>query len=213
MSIFYGAFMKINNFAEKLDSALKRKGLKQTQLAEMAGLTDRHISRVKKSVEIPESFLKKICIALNISLAELVGTESIDGDYYPVPFRAACGGMGGGHFDGSKKIKSFISMRRDFLLTKTSNLSKISFIRAEGESMSPTIPPDASVLIDESQIEPINNKIYFLMLNGVYFIKRLEVKNGKPIAIISDNWESKQKLNEADNIEILGRALFMIAEL
>lgn len=205
--------MKIHNFSGKLERLLKARGMTQAQLADKAAVTERHISRVKNAEEVPEPFLKKICAALNVDLSEFGDLSVYNGDYFAVPFREAGGAMGEGCFIGSKKIISHISLRRDFLLTKTSNLEALSFIHAAGESMSPTIPPDAAVLIDESQKEPINHKIYYIMLNGLYLIKRLEVKNGRTTAIISDNNFEKREILADDHFEILGRAILQQSEL
>lgn len=207
--------MKIENFSEKLEAILRRRGMTQAQLAELAQVTERHISRVKKEEEIPEIFMKKICNALEINLSEFTDNPALGSydDYYPVPFREAGGAMGGGYHIGSRKIISHISLRRDFLLTKTNNLEALSFIHASGESMSPTIPPDAAVLIDESQKEPMNNKIYYVMLNGLYFIKRVEVKEGRVMSIISDNGLIKTEIAADDCFEILGRAILQQSAL
>lgn len=205
--------MKIENFGEKLDKILKERGLKQVQLAEMADITERHLSRMKKNTEIPEIFLKKICTALNLSQLEFLNLGQSNEEFVPDPFRAASGGMGGGSYENSRRVLSHISLRKSFLLTMTNHPEAVSFIRAIGESMSPTIPPDAIVLIDESQIDPINNKIYYILLNDELLIKRLEVKNGYVRSIISDNGYTKVDIADDDNLEIIGRAIFQYTEL
>ena len=40
--------MKINNFSEKLEAILRKKGLSQAELAQKIGKTARHLSRVKQ---------------------------------------------------------------------------------------------------------------------------------------------------------------------
>lgn len=201
--------MNIPNFSHKLEAILKEKNWKQADLAEKMGITPRHLSKVKNGGdEIAEVFLKKICSALELSLDYFTESQvDRSTDYFSVPFREAGGGMGGGYFSASRKVVSYISLRRDFLLSKTSNLEALSFIHASGDSMSPTIPPDAIVLIDESQIEPINNKIFYIMFNNCFFIKRLEVKNGYVTALLSDNGNRREEIGAQDNIEILGKAI------
>lgn len=201
--------MRIPNFAEKLEGALKERGLTQAAFADLAGFTPRYMSRVKTGGdEIPEVTVKKICAALGMSPAEfLQDTEQQGWDYIPVPFREAAGGMGGGSHVGSKRIISYISLKRDFLRTKTNSPESLSYISAEGESMFPTIPHGAMVLIDESQTEPINNKVFYILLNNEYLIKRLETDKGRAIAIISDNGKVRQELGPDDNLQILGMAI------
>lgn len=134
-------------------------------------------------------------------------------DYFPVPFREARGGMGGGSCVGSKAINSYISLKKEYLFSRTSRLDQLSFIHADGDSMEPTIPPDAAVLIDESQTQPLNGKIYYIFLNGEYYIKRLLVSAGKVTAIQSDNGPHIKEITEADTIQIIGRALLQMGNL
>lgn len=200
--------MQVPNFGERLDELLKARGMTQAILAEKMGIHPNHISRVKTGKgEIPEKFMRKLCNALNIPVEEFVGGNSQSLEYYPVPLREAGGGMGGGYHTGSKRVQSYVSLRRDFLLTKTSNLEALSFIHASGESMFPTIPPDAAVLIDESQVDPVNGKIFYVLLNDSYLIKRLEVREGGVIALISDNGNRRDELADDDSFQILGRAI------
>lgn len=200
--------MRIPNFEDKLAALLKKHGLTQAALAEKLNISANHVSRVKRGDdEVSEKFLRKLCGAFNISIEEFIGSSAPSSDYFPVPLREAGGSMGGGHYQGSRRILSYISLRRDFLLTKTSNLDHLSFIHAAGDSMFPTIPPDAAVLIDEGQIEPINGKIFYVLLNDALLIKRLEVRDGRVIALLSDNGDRREVLAEDDSLQILGKAI------
>lgn len=200
--------MLVPNFGDKLEDQLKKQGLTQAALAEKLGISANHVSRVKTGGDdVSEKFMRKLCVALGVSLEEFIGGAAQASDYFPVPLREAGGGMGGGYHQGSRRILSYISLRRDFLLTKTSNLDHLSFIHAAGDSMFPTIPPDAAVLIDEGQIEPINGRIFYVMLNDALLIKRLEVRNGKVVALLSDNGDRRDELAEDDSFQILGKAI------
>lgn len=196
-------------FAERLDTILRERRITQDKLGDIANVSPRHISRVKTgNATLTDDMLQKLASALDVPVAYFTGIQdSLAEQYFPVPLREAAVGMGGGAQVGSRRIVSYISLRKDFLLTKTSNLEALSFIHASGESMYPTIPPDAAVLIDESQREPVNKKIFYVMLNGALLIKRLEVREGRTVALISDNGEVREELGEQDQLEILGRAL------
>lgn len=202
--------MLIPQFADRLEAILKEQGMTQAQLADKAGYTARHLSVTKNSGgEISEKMFNRICGALGMAPSEFLqdSANKIEDDYFPVPYREASGGMGGGSFVGSKKVKSFISLQRSFLFSKTNSLESLSFINAFGESMAPTIPPDAIVLIDESQREPVNGKIFFVMLNDVYLIKRIEVKDGKVVALLSDNGNKRYEIGQQETLQVLGRAI------
>lgn len=201
--------MHIPDFARRLDRILKERGLTQAGLAGKAGITPRHLSVTKNSgPDYTEKFVARICAALDMSIEDFLKQDEPNiAEYVQVPLREATGGMGGGSYVNSRRVLSYISLRKDFLLTKTSSIDSLSFVHASGESMFPTIPPDAAVLIDESQKEPVNNKIFFIMYNGELLIKRLEVKNNRVMAILSDNGNIRSPLEESDRLEIIGRAL------
>lgn len=212
--------MKIEKFETLLNLALNEAGINQAELALRMDISPRHISRVKKSGgDVPQKFFDNMCAALGISPEKFLSPhnstpQQANGDeYFPVPFREAGGGMGGGFDASSRKIISHISMKKDFLMHKTNNMNNLSFIHAVGESMSPNILPEASILIDEGQTKPVNNKIYYILWNGQYYIKRLEVKDGAITAIISDNGNRRDELNSDDQIEVLGRAIMQVGDL
>ncbi len=128
--------------------------------------------------------------------------------YYQVPWLEAKASMGGGSFEASKKVKSYLSFRRDWLLSKgaTSNMVVIS---VEGDSMSPTIPDGSVVLINEaSTFPPVNNRIYFVCYKDELFLKRVRVKDSRVIALISDQDNSEITIQPGEYFNILGRAIW-----
>ena len=207
--------MILPDFPQKLDALLQKKGILQKELAAMCKISDRHLSRVKRDMEhvVPDKILQAICTALDTPISYFWKDAVADAEYFPVPYRDAGGGMGGGYAVGSRRVNSYLSIRTDYLRHRTNNLDKLSFVHASGESMLPTIPADTSVLIDEGQTEPVNNKIFYIMLNGEYFIKRLEVNDGSITAIISDNGNARYIVTAQDTVEVLGRAILQIGDL
>lgn len=199
-------------FSEKLDEALRKKGMTQKRLAENIGWSDRHLSRLKKG-SIKYEQIKTIADTLGLDIGFFIGQNSEDEGYFKVPFRKARGAMGGGCASGSRQVVSHMSFKFDWLMTKTTNPENLSIIRAVGESMLPTISPDSMVLIDEGQIDPVNGKIFYLMLNDEYYLKRIQSSSGHVKAIISDNGGELLEILESDRLEILGRAIIQVNEL
>lgn len=150
-----------------------------------------------------------------IDIPDLVKNEKDGGhpQYFPVPICAAVASMGGGSFENSKRVTSYISFKEDFLYKKTRNLNNLVFILTSGTSMSPTIAENAMVLVDLGQKEPLNNKVFYVMHNNMTFVKRVEVREGKPTALISDNGGEPVPIEEQDSFEIIGRVLLQQSEV
>ena len=68
----------IQAFTQRLESLRKAKGLTQSQLGKMVGLSARMICHYEHHIkEIPSSKLLKIANALNISMDELLGLKEV----------------------------------------------------------------------------------------------------------------------------------------
>lgn len=135
-----------------------------------------------------------------------------DTDYYQVPWLEACASMGGGSLEVSREVKSYLSFRRDWLLSK-GNVNRMVAISVEGDSMSPTVPDGSVVLINDAATIPVNNKIYFVCYKEEIFLKRLKVKDGKVEALISDCDASEIKIKKGEYFNIIGRAIWYGKEL
>lgn len=115
----------------------------------------------------------------------------------------------------SEDEKSRLSFRRDFLSASGANPDYVVSAVAHGESMTPTIPNGAVVLLNLSDKGVTNKKIYAFRMNGSLHIKRLvKEKNGHIIAK-SDNTEyDDMNLSICDEpVEIIGRAFWMGVKL
>lgn len=135
-----------------------------------------------------------------------------EADYYQVPWLEACASMGGGSLEVSREVKSYLSFRRDWLLSK-GNVNRMVAISVEGDSMSPTVPDGSVVLINDAATTPVNNKIYFVCYRDEIFLKRLKVKNGQVEALISDKDGSEIKIKKGEYFSIIGRAIWYGKEL
>lgn len=64
--------MTKNSFGQKLKQIRKTKNLTQSQLAELAGINEKHISKIETGVYFPTySTLTKILNALNLSIEDV----------------------------------------------------------------------------------------------------------------------------------------------
>ena len=135
--------------------------------------------------------------------------QSVDDPaYYQVPWLEARASMGGGSFEVSKEVKSYLSFRRDWLLSK-GRVGSMVVVSVQGDSMSPTIPDGSVVLISESAASPpVNNKVYLVCYRDELFIKRLKVSDGRVTALLSDFDGSEILIKKSEYFNIIGRAIW-----
>ena len=122
--------------------------------------------------------------------------------------------MGGSYDNGSREIEAYFPVRKEMIYRIGAPLSSLSFVHARGDSMYPTINESAAVLIDETDIVPENGKIYYLLFQDRYLIKRVEVDGcGRVVALISDNGPVRREIGEQETVEIIGRCRLQQSEL
>jgi len=137
-----------------------------------------------------------------------------DPDFIEVGLREATASMGGGSTETGRRVSQYLKFRSDWIATQTTSPSKLSCIKAFGESMSPTITDDSVVLVDEGRQDFVSGKVYYIRHNGQMFIKRLVGTTGS-IKIVSDNDPENPATvicgdgADADDFEIIGRVLWM----
>lgn len=218
-NIYSGTMNESNGFKARVLELMVKVGIgTQTVLAEQIGVTRQHLGAVLGGrVKPGRELLENLARALMVSVPELLspgpetGLSNGGSPFIPIPLRAASGSMGPGSLEGSRRIKTHLAFREDWAYQKGSP-SHMSVIRARGMSMSPTIPDGCMVLIDESQTDLINGRIYYVAFNDEYFIKRLAKVKGK-WCIESDLDNSRIEIKEHDHFEVLGRALWYGCEL
>lgn len=131
-----------------------------------------------------------------------------DPAYYRVPWLEARASMGGGSLEVSREVKSYLSFRRDWLLSKGS-IGNMVVVSVQGDSMSPTIPDGSVVLVNEfSGAPPIHGKIYLVCYRDELFIKRLKVRDGRAVGLLSDFDGSEIPIKKSEYFNIIGRAIW-----
>lgn len=90
-------------------------------------------------------------------------------------------------------LRAHMAFRQDWLGCRTANPRKLFLVRMAGDAMRPEIPDGALVLVDETQCEPAQGRIFYVRLDGVLCFRRLS--------------------SEVEPMEILGRALWQCSDL
>jgi hypothetical protein len=92
---------------------------------------------------------------------------------------------------------------------------QLKLLRVSGDSMRPALHDDDIVLIDESQKDIREGKIYAIRIDSDVVVKRVAKKPGA-LTLISDNRDLYDTLDvdvdHSGNIEIIGRVVWMARE-
>ncbi len=96
-----------------------------------------------------------------------------DDDYALIPQYSAKGGCGPAYHNGHVEIRGGLAFKRDWLARMGAKPENLSVIYAKGDSMAPTIEDGAVILIDHSQVELRDGKVFALARGEEMIVKRL----------------------------------------
>ncbi|MCE9664501.1 S24 family peptidase [Halomonas sp. M5N1S17] len=138
-----------------------------------------------------------------------------DDDFIIIDQYTAAGSLGNGHMNDHIEVNGGLAFKRSWLHRMGANPDDLHVIYARGMSMEPTILDGDVVLMDESQTEPRNGKIYVIRRpDGELLIKRLVHSITGRWIIRSDNDDKRRYPDEelADDamaqLTIVGRIIW-----
>ncbi|MDP9422620.1 MAG: peptidase S24 [Pseudomonadota bacterium] len=151
---------------------------------------------------IPESLLGGMPDDLAAEYGELVPVAR-------VPVRASAGP---GAFAEQESARPYFAFDPKWLKSLTgSSASKLSVIRVEGDSMSPTLSAGDDILVDLADAaDRLRDGIYVLRVDGALLVKRLAIHPvGRRVTVQSDN-PAYSDLPDCglDEIECIGRVIW-----
>ncbi|MBF0421089.1 MAG: helix-turn-helix transcriptional regulator [Magnetococcales bacterium] len=139
----------------------------------------------------------------------------IDAVSVPVFDVEASAGHGG--WVESEEIVKELMFRRDWLQSHGYSKKNLGVIRARGDSMMPTIPDGAALLIHNAETDIQNGKVYVLRYDGMLHVKRLQRLPGHLIQVVSDNASEYPpftvELNDGVDFQVLGRVVWLGREM
>jgi len=184
----------------------KAKGMTQKELGFRIGVKHNTISGYENGSNEPDqSILFAIADVLGVSINDLfppiTNVESVDPEFVRIPVLGtiACGEP----IMVAENYSEYIYMPRDQVPT-----GKLFYLRAKGDSMVPTIPDGALVLVRE-QPEVESGAIAAVLVNGdtEATLKRVK-RQGSLVILMPDNPEYEPIIVTTDNpARIIGRAV------
>jgi len=216
----------MSKFKENLPKIMKEKGINQTNLSKLTGISTKTIQRYIQGESSPDiDNLEKIANALNVPLAKLLGIKTLEVEfvepkntenkieipYYPETFAAA----GAGAYNYEEAPKS-ITFTKEFLenLLELTIFKGLHIINAIGDSMSPTIESGDKLFVLPFEVENCKVReggIYVISCNFGVLVKRIYFNPFKKELILkSDNKEIPDITisgDELDGCKIIGRVV------
>jgi len=183
-----------------------------------------------KFAEIKSGKVKKLSqdIALEISkifnvefLWILTGEGNIfksnshDDNFANIPkYGDVLGSLGKGKEVFSEEVTEYIPFPKILFKRIAANAEYCSIINTSGASMQPTIiGGEDMVMIDSSQTEVFDGKIYLIRVENSLFVKRLQKLPKRQLKVISDNPEYDSYIldlnDESLNFAIIGRVVWI----
>ncbi len=225
----------MNTLGERIRALREARDMTQSDLAKRCGWDSAGQARIgnyeKNRREPNLADLRKIAQALGVSLMDLVNEgsnsvgEGVRTPYQPEDFiiinqYSVAGSTGNGHMNDHVEVNGGLAFKRAWLHRMGANPDDLHVIYAKGMSMEPTILDGDVVLMDESQTEPRNGKIYVIRRpDGELLIKRLVHSVTGRWIIRSDNDDKRQFPDEELDAEamasltILGRIIWHAGSL
>lgn len=170
------------NIVPLLKMAIDRCG-NATELAKITGISNANISRWLKGDRDPRiGEFSPVLEYLGITM-QLPGEEYYDFSY--IPKVAAVAGAGAS-LETSDAIVGYYAFRTDFLGREHISERQSVLMDVRGDSMEPTLKDGDTVLIDQSEKEILDGRIYVVTLGDELRVKRVQ-KGWDGIVLTSDN--------------------------
>ncbi|MGP1606452.1 MAG: XRE family transcriptional regulator [Moraxella sp.] len=140
--------------------------------------------------------------------------------YYYVPYyKDIVASAGGGKFsDGVIDTDDFLAFRKDWIHHSNLVANKLVALNTDGDSMLPTIPENATIIVDKSKDIAKDGRIYVVRIDNRLYVKRTQWIPTGGLRLISDNpiYESfditRQEL-ENGTIQIYGQVIHISYDL
>ena len=193
------------------------RGFTQTDVALALGTSPGNVSRYETGANTPElPRLLELSELLGVSLSEMfaeaegVPNPKASTEAHQIPLLANSGSMGGGSavLDEDLVIGS-LSLTKSWVgkyLPGISAPSKLRFIHACGESMSPTFNGGDILLVDTGVTTPDIDGIYVLEVRDELYIKRVSRRFSGQHEVTSDNplVKTVDTLNGDHSVQVKG---------
>lgn len=219
------------DFAKRIDIAIEKIG-GEKMVNHKLNFSTPTLKRWKDGTSDPKmSNLIAFAQAAEVSLdwlltgvgnAELNDAQAIliDDDLYCyIPLYDIEASAGHGAINTADEAVKKLAFRKDWLQSKGLYVNNLDAIYARGDSMEPTIPNGATLLIDKTRNYPFDGKIYIIRIGDSIFVKRVQRLINGGIRLISDNSAyhdlelSRADLEQDNFVKVIGQVMHLAYDL
>lgn len=224
-----------NSFANRIKQLLAEySNGNYSDFARKIGVSPPSVKRwVENGYEPSRAVLVDMSERLNIDLVWLMtgkgnqdGTSSAtellsvsDDEYRDVPVYNLAASAGSGRLVTDENIENYLKFPYWWFNERNLTPSNIAALYTKGDSMEPTIPDNALLLIDQSKTYLSDGKIYIIRADDELYVKRIKRIIGGGIKLISDNTGykpielSKQLLTQENFFQVIGQIVHIGIDL
>lgn len=228
--------MRMKNLRSRLIAARKKAGLTQAEVAERSGMSQAAYQKLEGGKAERSRFLPDIARTLGVSveaLDEEVSYLEANGlsdlvqepgrilrhhapdKYALIPLHQVSAECGNGYHNDHEEVEGELAFRRDWLSSIGLKANNLRVIYATGDSMYPVILDGDVLLVDMSDKEFKNGRIYTLLRpDGSVSVKRMIQKMTGGWIISSDNPDKRQFPDEEcdqttlHSLPVIGRVVW-----
>ncbi len=134
------------------------------------------------------------------------------GEFPLIPQYSPVASMGKGSEAQEECVERHLAFRREWLVREGLFPDALSLIRAEGDSMEPTLSDGDMLLVDHTKREVVDGRLYAIRLDMRLYAKRLQLLPKQRILVKSDNPNVENIILDSDVVEeaeIIGRIVWV----
>lgn len=157
---------------------------------------ERKIAELATKTDIPQTTLSRFARNMNMSFEKVVrvldylGIEAadpgIDTEIYAMIPKVEAKAGAGSSLETGERVEAYFAFRRDWLSRRGIPADKAVLIDVKGDSMEPLLRAGDTLLVDTSDTEIMDEKIYVITLQDELKVKRI-LKEARGIYIHSEN--------------------------
>lgn len=130
-------------------------------------------------------------------------------DFNYIPMVEAKLSAGGGAFVESEGVQGYYAFRKDWLRRVATSVKDLVLMRVIGDSMSPTIQKNDTVMVDTGRKDIKEGEVYAIRYDHTIMIKRLVFRPEDKIRVISDNKSEYEPYEvKTTDLHIIGQVIF-----
>ena len=173
------------------------------------------IGKLAKLYNVSPEYLifgKEVTSDVNAPKSNYIASESEDEYAYIPAYDIEVSAGNGAVCLGDANPTKHLAFRKQWLRARGLKVKSLAALFTKGDSMTPTIPEGAVVVINREHTQPLDGKVYVIRIEDRHYVKRTQWLIGGGLRLISDNkfydpLDITKADMEATNIEICGQVI------